>query len=80
RYSINFIAWRGEKLRYMSLPPYADDEFYLTAVIPQYLNKKTAIYSDFMVAHLTFNPQEKTMDVDKVIKRYDQLKKDKYKI
>lgn len=69
RNSINFIGWRGEELRYMALPQ-GDDEHMLTVTIPQLLNRKTAIYSDFMVGHLSFYPQEKIIKPYEIISLY----------
>lgn len=79
-YSTNFVAWRGEKLRYMFVPERSDDQVLLTKIIPQYLNKKTAIYSDLMVSRLASSEQEKTMDVEKIVAGYTQIKKSKYRI
>lgn len=72
RNSINFIGWHGEQLRYMYLPK-GDDEHMLTVEIPEFLNKKTAIYSDFMVAHLSFFPQEKSIKPSEIISLYQKL-------
>lgn len=72
RNSINFISWRGEDLRYM-LFPRIDDEHALTVAIPRYTKRKTAIYSDFVVSHLSFGPQDHTMDTDYLLEKYQNL-------
>ncbi|MCX5619820.1 MULTISPECIES: hypothetical protein [Bombella] len=71
RLSINFIGWRGEMLRYMQITPQDDDEHMLSVVLPRFLGKKVAIFSDFMVSHLSFFPQEDAVKADEIIKLYD---------
>ncbi|MCX5613988.1 hypothetical protein [Bombella saccharophila] len=71
RLSINFIGWRGEMLRYMQITPQDDDEHMLSVVLPRFLGKKVAIFSDFMVSHLSFFPQEAAVKADEIIKLYD---------
>nr|WP_249207287.1 hypothetical protein [Gluconobacter cerinus] len=57
RIFINFIGWRGENLRYMNIPQ-GDDEGMVSVLIPSYLKKDIAVFSKFMVSHLSFFPQE----------------------
>ncbi|WP_264812356.1 DUF6250 domain-containing protein [Acetobacter oeni] len=64
RIFINFVGWRGENLRYMNIPQ-GDDEGMISVQIPKYLNKKIAVYSKFMVGHLSFFPQEYKEDPQK---------------
>lgn len=75
RLSINFIAWLGRDLVHMALPK-CDDEGALTIALPELLNRPTAIYSDFMVSHLSFGPQENGLDVERLIAGYDALMRD----
>lgn len=72
RQSINFIAWLGRDLIHMALPK-GDDEHALTVGLPTFLNRPTAIYADFTVSHLSFGPQEKGLDLDRLIDGYDAL-------
>ncbi len=72
RQSINFIAWLGKDLLTMALPK-GDDEYYLTVDLPTFLNRPTAIYSDFVVSHLSFGPQENALDVERLIHGYQRL-------
>lgn len=72
RQSINFIAWLGRDLIHMALPK-GDDERALSVDLPQLLDRPSAIYSDFMVSHLSFGPQEKGLAVDRLIAAYDAL-------
>ncbi|MBX9459291.1 MAG: hypothetical protein KL863_26390 [Rhizobium sp.] len=75
RQSINFIAWLGRDLVHMALPK-GDDEKTLTVDLPELLDRPTAIYSDFMVSHLSFGPQEKGLAVERLIAAYDALMRD----
>ncbi|MGV3548403.1 hypothetical protein [Rhizobium sp.] len=75
RQSINFIAWLGRDLVHMALPK-GDDEKALTVDLPELLDRPTAIYSDFMVSHLSFGPQEKGLAVERLISAYDKLMRD----
>ena len=75
RQSINFIAWLGRDLVHMALPK-GDDEKALTVDLPELLGRPTAIYSDFMVSHLSFGPQEQGLDVERLIAAYDALMRD----
>ena len=75
RQSINFIAWLGRDLVHMALPK-CDDEGALTIALPELLDRPSAIYSDFMVSHLSFGPQEKGLDVERLIAAYDALMRD----
>ncbi|MCZ3374378.1 hypothetical protein [Rhizobium sp. AG207R] len=72
RQSINFIAWLGKDLVHMALPK-SDDEGLLTIELPALLNRPTAIYSDLMVSHLSFGPQENEIDADRLIDAYGAL-------
>jgi hypothetical protein len=72
RQSINFIAWLGRDPVHMALPK-GDDEKALTVDLPEMLDRPTAIYSDFMVSHLSFGPQENGLNVDRLIAAYDAL-------
>ena len=76
RQSINFIAWLGKDLVHMALPK-GDDEHALTVDLPTFLGRPTAIYSDFTVSHLSFGPQERGLDVDRLIHAYDALMRDR---
>ncbi|GBQ06944.1 hypothetical protein AA15669_1160 [Saccharibacter floricola DSM 15669] len=70
RISINFVGWRGENLRHMAVR-WDDDEGLLSVEIPKFLKKKNAIFSDFMVSHLSFFTQEETIGATDVIKMYE---------
>lgn len=76
RQSINFIAWLGRDLQHMALTR-GDDEKMLTVDLPAFLERPTAIYSDFTVSHLSFGPQEKGVDVNRLITAYDALMREK---
>ncbi|MGL4199666.1 MAG: hypothetical protein ACRCSX_18095 [Allorhizobium sp.] len=76
RQSINFIAWLGRDLQHMGLAR-GDDEKMLTVDLPAFLERPTAIYSDFTVSHLSFGPQEKGVDVNRLIAAYDSLMREK---
>lgn len=76
RQSINFIAWLGRDLLHMGLAR-GDDEKMLTVDLPAFLERPTAIYSDFTVSHLSFGPQEKGVDVNRLIAAYDTLMREK---
>ena len=76
RQSINFISWLGRDLLHMALPQ-GDDEYALTVDLPSFLDRPTAIYSDFVVSHLSFGPQEKGLDVDRLIDGYGALMRDR---
>ncbi|MBC2774112.1 hypothetical protein H6M51_14705 [Rhizobium sp. AQ_MP] len=76
RQSINFIAWLGRDLQHMALAR-GDDEKMLTVDLPTFLERPTAIYSDFTVSHLSFGPQEKGVDVNRLITAYDALMREK---
>ncbi|MBH9970708.1 MULTISPECIES: hypothetical protein [Commensalibacter] len=80
RLSINFISWKGRDLRFMMLPFQCDDEQILTSNTPQYLNRKTALFSDFTVSHLSFYSQESHMNTELLINEYVKLRKEKYNI
>ena len=54
-----------------------DDEKMLTIDLPAFLERPTAIYSDFTVSHLSFGPQEKGVDVNRLITAYDALMREK---
>jgi hypothetical protein len=75
RQSINFIAWLGRDLVHMALPK-GDDEKSLTVDLPELLGRPTAIYSDFVVSHLSFGPQEQGLPVERLIAAYDALMRD----
>ncbi|MDO1584447.1 hypothetical protein [Rhizobium oryzicola] len=72
RQSINFIAWMGRDIQHLALGP-CDDEHAVTVSLPRFLNRKTAIYSDFTVSHLSFGPQESGLNVDDLTARYHAL-------
>jgi hypothetical protein len=72
RQSINFIAWLGRDLRHMALPQ-GDDELALTVSVPGFVERKSAIYSEFTVSHLSFGPQERGWDPAPLISDYDAL-------
>lgn len=76
RQSINFIAWLGGDLQHMALAR-GDDEKMLTVDLPAFLERPTAIYSDFTVSHLSFGPQENGVDVNRLITAYDALMREK---
>lgn len=72
RQSINFIAWMGRDIQHLALGP-CDDEHAVTVALPAFLNRKTAVYSNFTVSHLSFGPQEAGLDVDRLIGGYHAL-------
>ena len=76
RQSINFIAWLGKDLLHMSGLT-RDDEHALSVEIPTFLDRPTAIYSDFVVSHLSFGPQERGLDVAPLIAGYEALMRTK---
>lgn len=76
RQSINFIAWLGRDIVHMALAK-GDDEHALTVEVPTFLGRPTAIYSDFTVSHLSFGPQERGLDWNGFIARYEELMREK---
>lgn len=82
RIFINFIGWTGDKLRYMNFPQ-GDDEGMISVLLPKFLDKKIAVYSNFTVSHLSFFTQEyqekksskdpNKIDPEKMIDLYRQL-------
>lgn len=76
RQSINFVAWLGKDVVHMALAK-GDDEHTLTVDIPRFLGRPTGIYSDFMVSHLSFGPQEKGLNWSGIISRYEELMREK---
>lgn len=72
RISINFIAWLGRDLVHLALPP-GDDERYISVDLPTILKRPIAIYSDFVVSHLSFGIQDKDMPIDRLIADYTKL-------
>lgn len=70
RNSINFIGWRGENLKYMDTLM-LEDEHLLTVSIPNFIKMKTAIYSNFIVSHLSFFPQENSVNPSEIISMYE---------
>lgn len=76
RHSINFISWLGKDLLHMALPK-CDDELALTVELPTFLDRPSAIYSNFIVSHLSFGTQEKGLDLDRLIDGYDALMRTK---
>ncbi len=53
--------------------PQGDDEHALTIGVPTFLERPTAIYSDFMVSHLSFGPQERGWDPSPLVEAYKAL-------
>ncbi|MGE6742119.1 hypothetical protein ACQKGC_17750 [Allorhizobium pseudoryzae] len=76
RQSINFIAWLGRDILHMALAQ-GDDERVMTVDLPAYLGRPCAIYSDFIVSHLSFGPQERGFDFDPLVDKYDVLMREK---
>jgi hypothetical protein len=76
RQSINFISWLGKDLVHMSGLTH-DDEDALSVRLPTFLDRPTAIYSDFVVSHLSFEPQEPDLDLDGLIGKYEALMRTK---
>jgi hypothetical protein len=72
RHSINFISWLGKDLMHLALPK-CDDEYALTVDLPTFLDRPSAIYSDFIVSHLSFGTQEQGLELDRLIDAYGQL-------
>jgi hypothetical protein len=72
RLSINFIAWLGKDLIHMAIGKLSDEKS-LTVDLPAFLNRQSAVFSDFTVSHLSFSPQERGLDVDRLIGEYEDL-------
>ncbi len=68
RLSINYVAWLGRDLPYMSRV--RDDERMLSIEIPAYLRRPNCIYPGFLVSHLSYYAQESSLDAAAVISRY----------
>jgi hypothetical protein len=75
RVSINFISWLGRDLRHMGFRKLGD-EAALSVYLPAMLDRPTKIFSDFVVSHLSFGPQEQGLDVDRLIAAYEKLMRD----
>jgi hypothetical protein len=76
RLSINFISWLGKDLKHLGIRRIIDEKA-LTIDLPAFLDRPNAVFSDFMVSHLSFGPQEKGLDVDRLIAAYDALMREK---
>ncbi|MEZ2126924.1 MULTISPECIES: hypothetical protein [unclassified Sinorhizobium] len=72
RVSINFISWLGRDLRHMGIRG-INDERALTLDLPAFLNRPVGIFSDFVVSHLSFGPQETGLHVDRLLAGYRDL-------
>jgi hypothetical protein len=72
RHSINFISWLGKDLMHMALSK-GDDEYALTVDLPTFLDRPSAIYSNFIVSHLSFGTQEQGLELDRLIDAYGEL-------
>ena len=72
RLSINFISWLGRDLRHLAIRRLSDERA-LTIELPAFLSRPIGIFSDFMVSHLSFGPQEKGLHVDRLLAGYRDL-------
>ncbi|CAM4203101.1 hypothetical protein NONI108955_14350 [Nocardia ninae] len=74
RLSINFVAWLGRDLSYMSaISGDGDDERILSVDIPSYLKRPNCIYPGFVASHLSYFSQEAAMDTAALMSRYRRL-------
>lgn len=72
RVSINFISWLGQDLKHFGFRRLGDEKA-LAVDMPRLLNRPVAIYSDFIVSHLSFGPQEAELHVDRLVSAYSDL-------
>jgi len=72
RISINFISWLGEDLPHI---PYVllDDEHELCNEVRARTRKPNCIFLPFVVSHLSFYSQDKGMNINDVLSRYERL-------
>lgn len=72
RISINFVAWLGRDMSFMSADM-QDDEHMLSVQIPGYLGRPNCIYPKLLVSHLTFFPQDEGFPYEAILGRYRKL-------
>lgn len=73
RLSINFIAFLGKDLAEMACR-FKDDEHALSIEIPHRLGRTNAIFTPFIVSHLSFYTQNAEMNIGEIINRYEALR------
>lgn len=72
RLSINCVAWLGADLDALAGVG-DDDEQDLSITIPRRLQRRNAIFQPMVAAHLSFFPQERGMNVARLLDRYRGL-------
>jgi hypothetical protein len=72
RFSINFFGYKGKNWHKIA-DCYIEDEHTLTVECVNKRNFKNMLYCDFYVSHLSFAKQNETMDLNRMIDRYNML-------
>lgn len=72
RFSINFFGYKGKNWHKIA-DCYIEDEHTLTVECVNNRQFKNMLYCDFYVSHLSFAKQNETMDLNRMIDRYNML-------
>lgn len=72
RFSINFFGYKGKNWHKIA-DCYIEDEYTLTVECVNNRQFKNMLYCDFYVSHLSFAKQNETMDLNRMIDRYNML-------
>ena len=72
RFSINFFGYKGKNWHKIA-DCYIEDEHTLTVECVNKRNFKNMLYCDFYVSHLSFAKQNETMNLNRMIDRYNIL-------
>ena len=72
RFSINFFGYKGKNWHKIA-DCYVEDEHTLTVECVNNRQFKNMLYCDFYVSHLSFAKQNETMDLNRMIYRYNML-------
>lgn len=72
RFSINFFGYKGKNWHKIA-DCYIEDEHTLTVECVNNRQFKNMLYCDFYVSHLSFAKQNETMDLNRIIDRYNML-------
>ena len=77
RISINFVSWLGKDFKYTSECT-NDDESYLSIELSKKLNRNNCVFYPLLVSHLSFNVQEESMNIHKILSEYNKLQTEEY--
>lgn len=76
RFSINFVGFKHVlfgymRAAYLAAQPVMDDEHLMTRIVPKLFNVEKYVFAPLLVSHLSFWKQHETLDVEKVLARYE---------